>query len=248
MSIVLDMDDYDLRAMHQAAAEFGYDRYGYVVTPNVDHLIRYHDDPNFRELYAEAEFVVLDSRVVHYLTALVKRVKIKVCPGSDLTAQVFSHVASPDDRLVLVGSTSAQVAQLRQQYGLRNLVHIDVPMGFIRDPVAVEKCLQQIEAASPFRFCFLAVGSPQQEKVAQLLKSRGVARGLAMCIGASINFLTGAERRAPRWIQMISMEWLFRMLQDPRRLAARYLIRGPRFFLMLPSFEFRVRPAKALTV
>jgi exopolysaccharide biosynthesis WecB/TagA/CpsF family protein len=106
-------------------------------------------------------------------------------------------------------------------------------MGFIHDPGAVEACLQFIESHSPFRFCLLAVGSPQQEQLAAMLQSRGRARGLALCVGASIDFLTGRERRAPQWMQAAGLEWLHRLLHSPRRLARRYLVRGPRVFQVL---------------
>ncbi len=69
------------------------------------------------------------------------------------------------------------------------------------------------------------------------LRERGQARGLALCVGASINFLTGDERRAPGWMQRLGIEWLYRLLQDPRRLAARYLLRGPRVFGLLRRAE-----------
>jgi UDP-N-acetyl-D-mannosaminuronic acid transferase (WecB/TagA/CpsF family) len=65
---------------------------------------------------------------------------------------------------------------------------------------------------------------------------------LALCIGASINFLTGSERRAPRWMQLIGFEWLYRLMNDPRRLAKRYLVRGPRIFLLLPRLKFELDP------
>jgi exopolysaccharide biosynthesis WecB/TagA/CpsF family protein len=103
-------------------------------------------------------------------------------------------------------------------------------MGFISDAAAAEDCLRFIEAQSPFRFCFLAVGSPQQEILAHRLQTRGSARGLVFCVGAALNFITGAEARAPRWMQQMALEWLYRLLQDPRRLANRYLVRGPRIF------------------
>jgi exopolysaccharide biosynthesis WecB/TagA/CpsF family protein len=64
---------------------------------------------------------------------------------------------------------------------------------------------------------------------------------LALCIGASINFLTGAEKRAPRWMQRLGVEWLYRLLRNPRRLAWRYLLRGPRIFTLLPRFEVELR-------
>ena len=116
-------------------------------------------------------------------------------------------------------------------------------MGFIRDPQAVEDCLRFIEANSPFRFCLLAVGAPQQEIIANLLKTRGVARGLALCIGASIDFLTGAERRAPAWMQRGGAEWLFRLAQAPGRMSRRYLVRGPRVFALLRDTRIVLREA-----
>jgi hypothetical protein len=114
-------------------------------------------------------------------------------------------------------------------------------MGFIHDPEEIEACLGFVEAHSPFRFCLLAVGAPQQEAVAQLLKARGIARGLTLCIGASINFLTGDERRAPLWMQRCGMEWSFRLMRSPGRLATRYLVRGPRVFGLLSNAEIVLR-------
>ena len=123
------------------------------------------------------------------------------------------------------------------------LRHLNPPMGFIKDAAAVEECLRFVESESPFRFCLLAVGCPQQEMLARALQTRGRARGLALCVGASINFLTGVERRAPAWMQNVGLEWLYRLLNDPGRLAGRYLVRGPRIFLLLPRLKFQLRPA-----
>lgn len=239
----VNIDAYDLAAFTHQAAHFGQQRYGYVVTPNADHLIRLHDEPSFRVLYDEAAFVLLDSRFVARLLRLTRGVDLPVCPGSDLTAALLRKVAVPDDRIVLIGGSAAQAQALRQRHGLRGLVQFIPPMGFVHDPAAFEACLRFVESHSPFRFCLLAVGSPQQEMLAQALRRRGRARGLALCIGASINFLTGDERRAPAWMQRHGMEWLYRLVQDPRRLAHRYLVRGPRVFGVLRASEVVLRPA-----
>jgi len=236
------LDDYDVDGFLQLAAGFDKDKFGYVVTPNVDHLIRFHDEPAFRALYADASYVLLDSRFLSHVFRVWKGLRIRVCTGSDLTEQLFARVIAPDDKIVLIGCASEQASAMSQRYGLKDLRHYNPPMGFIHQPELVEACLQFIEAQGAFRFCFLAVGAPQQEVLAHELKTRGIARGLALCIGASVNFLTGVERRAPRWIQLAGMEWSYRLLQDPGRLAKRYLVRGLRVFSLLPLIEFLVRP------
>ncbi|MGH9521040.1 MAG: WecB/TagA/CpsF family glycosyltransferase [Terriglobales bacterium] len=248
MSIVLRLDDYDLASFMLVAAEFGQDHNGYVVTPNVDQLIRYCDEQTFRDLYDEAAYTLLDSRFLSHLIGLVSGRRPQVCPGSDLTAALLAVVTDPDDPLVLIGGSEAQVEHLGRQFGLHCLHHHNPDMGFISDPEAVERCLTYVESHSPFRFCFLAVGSPQQEMLARRLKDRGIARGLTLCVGASINFLTGLERRAPPWMRRLGFEWLFRLLQNPGRMAWRYLIRGPRIFALLPRMRIQLRDAPVDTV
>jgi exopolysaccharide biosynthesis WecB/TagA/CpsF family protein len=237
----IHIDDCDIGEARALAANFGTHRFGYVVTANVDHAIRYHHDAGFRDLYANATYVLLDSRFLVRVLRLVKRQHLRASPGSDLTATIFEQVLGPKDVALVVGGTASQAQRLRAEFGLESLHHIDPPMNFIRDPVAVENCLQQIEAASPFRFCFLAIGSPQQEIIACKLRQRGIARGLALCVGAAINYMTGTERRAPVWMQHQGLEWLFRLLQQPRRLAHRYLVRGPRIFWLASRIELRPR-------
>lgn len=236
-STQLVIDDYDLDAFGMVAVNFGCDRLGYVVTPNVDQIIRYHEDPRFRAIYSDAAYVLLDSRFLARCLAFMRGQRLRVCPGSDLTAYLLDQAKGSRDRIVLVGGTSQQARRIADVYHLDNLVHIDPPMGFIRSADETERCMNLIETASPFRYCFLAVGCPQQEQLAWQIQQRGRARGLMLCIGASINFLTGAERRAPKWIQGLGAEWLYRLLRSPSRLARRYLIRGPRIFLLLRGLQ-----------
>jgi N-acetylglucosaminyldiphosphoundecaprenol N-acetyl-beta-D-mannosaminyltransferase len=245
MALPYQLDDYDVDRFLEVAAAFGQDRFAYVVTPNVDHLIRYHDDPSFRTLYADAGYILLDSRFLAHIFWLTKGERVQVCTGSDLTANLFARVIAPADRIALIGSSNEQARLLAERYRLTALKHYNPPMGFIRDPQEVEACVRFVETNGPFRFCFLAVGAPQQEMLARMLKSRGVASGMAFCIGASVNFLTGVERRAPLWIQRLGMEWLFRLAMDPGRLAKRYLVRGPRVFSLVGQTDIQVRPPAA---
>src|SRR5271165_1341231 len=166
MDLQYPIDNYNLDEFTSVAADFGQNDFGFVVTPNVDHLIRYHDDPSFRAQYAAATYVLLDSRFLSHVFRITKGVSVKVCPGSDLTARLFDRVIASDDRIVLIGCSDEQAHQLATRYRLTQLKHYNPPMGFLRDPQAVEQCLQFVEANSPFRFCFLAVGAPQQETLA----------------------------------------------------------------------------------
>jgi exopolysaccharide biosynthesis WecB/TagA/CpsF family protein len=241
--VVHVIDDFGLPEFTTIATNYGQDRFGYVVTPNVDHLIRYYEDPAFRAQYRTADFILMDSRFAARLVRLLKGVRLPVCTGSDLTAQLLAKVIQPKDRIVMIGGTGEQARQIAAKYGLANLRHHNPPMGFIKDPAAVENCLKFIESASPFRFCFLAVGCPQQETIAQALRTRGIAKGLALCIGASLNFITGHERRAPLWMQRMALEWLYRLLKNPKRLARRYLVRGPRIFAHLRRSRVVLRKA-----
>ncbi len=240
MVLPFKLDNYDVEGFLAVARTFGQGAYAYVVTPNVDHLIRWHGEPDFRAAYQAAAYTLLDSRFLSHLLRMTRGLRTRVCAGSDLTAGLFDQVIQPEDRIIVIGGDASQVRELIALYGLRNLQHINPPMGFIDDPAAVERCLRFVEMNSPFRMCFIAVGAPQQELLAQQLLARGRARGLALCVGAAVNFLTGIERRAPRWMQKSGTEWLYRLARDPQRLARRYLLRGPRVFALLRRTNFEL--------
>jgi exopolysaccharide biosynthesis WecB/TagA/CpsF family protein len=242
--VACPVDDLDLEGFCMAADAFGLERYGYAVTPNVDHLLRYYDEPHFRELYGAASYVLLDSRVIAR-TLRLKGLRLPVCTGADLTVALLGRVARGPDRIVLIGGSARQARTVMQTFALGNVRHYEPPMGFIHDAAETERCLQFIEDAAPFRFCFLAVGSPQQEILAHRLYQRARARGLVLCVGAALNFISGAERRAPQWVQRASLEWLYRLCRDPGRLARRYLVRGPRIFGLLLGDRIAVRRRSA---
>jgi exopolysaccharide biosynthesis WecB/TagA/CpsF family protein len=239
--VKLEIDDLNLPEFLGEAARFGSATYGYVVTPNVDHLIRYFDEIRFRNLYSGASFVLLDSQFLARMLRLRHALRLNVCPGSDIVAELFANVIVPADKVVLIGASVDQASKLVTRFALQNLHHKCPPMGFINSPALVEECLQFIEQVSPFRYCLLAVGSPQQEELAYQLALRGRARGLALCVGASIDFLTGKERRAPKWMRKFALEWLYRLSRNPARLAHRYLVRGPRVFLIVNLMAFSRR-------
>lgn len=205
--------------------------FAYVVTPNVDHLVRLARAPEGRALYADADLCLCDSRVLARL-ARACGVTLPVVPGSDLVATLFREVLAPGDAVCLVGGRAADAARLRALHPGLRIEHHDAPMGLRSDPAARAAAVDAAVAAGA-RVTLFAVGSPQQEMLAHAMKVHPDARGTALCIGASVDFLTGVERRAPRVVQRLGLEWSWRLLGNPRRLARRYLVEGPAIFPMV---------------
>lgn len=208
--------------------------YGYVVTPNVDHVVRLHEDEeterSLGRLYESADLCLCDSRILHLL-ARFHGLYLPTVPGSELTALMFERVITSGDRVALVGGDSELLLALRCRYPEIEFIQHCPPMGLRVDPLA-RRAAAEFLARSGARFTFIAVGSPQQEMIAAEAKRVPGAKGLALCVGASLEFLTGQTKRAPRIIQRLSLEWAHRLLSDPRRLWRRYLLEGPRIFLL----------------
>jgi len=203
----------------------------YIVTPNVDHIVRLSAEPDvYGPLYNDAWLSVCDSRILELL-ANRSNIPLKAVPGSDLTQQLFDNVITPDDAIIVIGADQEIIDTIKQKYGLTKIYHHQPPMGLRRKPDAVMECAEFIRD-HPSRYIFICVGSPQQEMVAKAAIEIGDCVGLGFCVGASLEFLTGRTKRAPKWMQKIRMEWLFRLLSEPRRLWKRYLVEGPKIFLI----------------
>lgn len=205
--------------------------FGYVVTPNADHLVRLHRRPELASLYAGALLCLLDSRVVRRAARLFSMRAPRVAPGSDLTERLLCGL-SAGERITIVGLRANRLATLMTRHRLTTLAHLDPPVGFERDPVALQAAVDFV-LANPARFIFLAVGSPRQEMLAAAVAATGRATGIGLCIGASLDFLSGAAPRAPMWVQRAGLEWLHRLGRDPLRLARRYLLDSPAIFPLL---------------
>lgn len=198
-----------------------------LVTPNADHLVRIDRSAEIARAYHEADFCLNDSRVVSILARL-RGLELATTTGADLVRALFqSPDFDPDWPLLLVGGDEDIAAALTHQFGLTNLTHYDAPMGLRADPEKRAKIVRFIED-HPARFTFLAVGSPQQELIAHAVAQRGSAVGVGLCIGAAMEFLVYPERRAPQWVSRIGLEWLYRLLREPRRLWRRYLVHSPK--------------------
>ena len=220
--------------------------YGYVVTPNVDLTVRAHREQGLSQLYSDADLCVCDSQILRLL-ARTCGIKLPLVPGSDLAATTLSQLAKSGDTIAVVGSTPMSVSQLRDKFPAIKFVHHEPPMGLRQDPIA-RRAAAEFIASSGARFTLLAVGSPQQEMIANEVGSCSGAGGIALCIGAGLDFITGEQKRAPKIIQKLSLEWAHRLASNPRRLWRRYLVEGVRIFPIYAKWRARNLSRRSLTI
>lgn len=225
---------FDRLSVDDAFAELAAARAGqpfrFVTTPNVDHLVRLSRDPELARLYALAALSICDSRVLE-LMARLSGEEIAAAPGADLVERLFELTVDPGQPITIVGGDAARIEALAARYGLTDVRWHAPPMNLRTNPKAVAEAAAFV-AANPSRYVFLCVGSPQQEMIAEACLQRGDCAGLGLCVGAALDFLTGAADRAPAWLRRARLEWLHRLASEPRRLWRRYLVDAPRVFAM----------------
>lgn len=229
----LDFADLDpAEAAARIAARPATAPFGFVVTPNADHLVRLTRQPALRSIYQGAALCLLDSRVVGRTARALGLPAPRVTPGSDLTARLLTRHVLPGERVTIVGLRRSYLPALTAACDLAPPAHYDPPMGFDRSRDGMRRAIDFV-LDHPARFVFLAVGSPRQERLAAAIAATGQATGTGLCVGASLDFLCGAQRRAPSWLQRAGLEWLHRLGSDPARLGRRYLLDNPPVFALL---------------
>jgi exopolysaccharide biosynthesis WecB/TagA/CpsF family protein len=144
---------------------------------------------------------------------------------------MFDRVIKPGDRIAVVGGDDALLASLRSEFPGVILAQHQPPMGLVTNPDARRKAAEFIAHQKP-RFTFLCVGSPQQELIAAEAEKIDGTCGLVLCVGAALDFITGSQKRAPRFAQSLGLEWAHRLMSNPRRMWRRYLVKGPAIFLL----------------
>ena len=194
------------------------------VTPNAEHASLRRSDALFQECGDTCWISTNDSRILGR-AAWLAGIDLKFAPGAYVVDRLFKDVINPTDAISIIGGTPEVVARLVAQFQLTRVAHHNPPMGFIHDPVAVKAAVEFV-ANHPSRFVFVAMGPPQSEKFCQFLIADGRSTGVGLCIGSSINVVTGQSDPAPTWMERSGLVWLYRLVREPKRLWRRYLVRG----------------------
>jgi len=195
-----------------------------LATINLDHLVKLRRDPAFRRTYAAQDMVVADGNPIVWLARLAGA-RVALLPGADLVEPLLRVAAQTGTKVAFLGATpealeAAATALGARIPGLDIVARIAPPMGF--DPASAEAgaMLDEVAAAGA-GLCLVALGAPKQETLAARGRARHPGIGFAS-IGAGLDFHAGTQRRAPLWVRRVAREWLWRMLDNPGRLARRY--------------------------
>ena len=203
----------------------------FVVTPNVDHVVAHQTNAALRRAYRNASLVLADGAPVVFISKLLGRRLPARVAGSDLApalfqrAQNWSTAQGRPLRVFLLGAAPgvAQRAQGRIQKKWP-AVHVvgthSPPLGFERNEAENERIFAAISRARP-DLVLVGLGAPKQELWTHQYADR-IDAAAALCVGATIDFLAGEKRRAPRWMQRSGLEWCHRLCSEPKRLARRY--------------------------
>ena len=202
---------------------------GTVFTPNVDHVVLSKHNPRFRAAYASASLSLVDGTPVLWAARLLGQPLPAKISGSDLVLPLMERAAQKGHRVYFLGGDPGVAerakAVLERRFPALQVVGIDDARIHVD---SIEKdVLQRIRDAKP-DLVLVALGAPKQEIFSNEQRET-LKPAVLLGIGASLDFIAGSRRRAPGWVSSVGLEWLYRLVQEPRRLAGRYLLRDPEF-------------------
>ena len=203
-----------------------------LATINLDHLVKLRTSERFRQSYAAQDLVVADGNPIVWLSRMASK-PVALAPGSDLVVPLARIAAENGVSVALLGATApvlaAAAAALKAQIpGLEVAAELAPSQNFDPEGAEADTLLAALKDSGA-GLTLLALGAPRQETFAA--RGRKALPGMGfVSIGAGLDFLAGTQTRAPAWVRGLALEWLWRMLSNPRRLAGRYL----RCIMILP--------------
>lgn len=199
----------------------------YVVTPNVDHIVRLEKDEELQKVYKNASLILTDGKPLIWISKWYKTPIKEKISGSDLFPRVCQLAANKNYTMYLLGAAEGvadtAARNLMKKYPGLNIVGIySPPFGFEKNEQEMNKIKTQIQDVHP-DILIVGLGCPKQEKFMYYhCKELGVP--ISFGLGASIDFEAGNIKRAPKWMSNHGLEWLYRFSKEPKRLFKRYFV------------------------
>ena len=219
------------------------DKKSYVVAINVDVVMKIEEDSYLKKVVDNADMVLVDGKPLVWISKLHgKPLKAKIS-GSDLVPLLCEVAAEKGYKIFIIGGKDGIAEQAKEKLENR-LPKIKIvgtyapPFGFEKNESELDKINQMISEAHPDLLiaCF---GCPKQEKWIYENIEKYNAK-VSVCAGATVDFLAGNVKRAPRWMSDHGLEWFYRFTQEPKRMFKRFLS-AIRMCSVLHKIEFRFR-------
>lgn len=211
---------------------------GVVFTPNVDHLIKLQYDRDFYEAYQTCNYRVCDSQILMYASNFLGTPLQEKISGSDLFPAFYTyHKNNESIKIFLLGAAEGVASkaqeQINQKVNREIVIQAYSPsFGFEKNEEECEKIIELINKSGA-NVLAIGVGAPKQEKWLVKYRHKLTNIKIFLAIGATIDFEAGCKARSPKWMSEVGIEWVYRLLSEPRRLWKRYLIEGLPFFRLI---------------
>lgn len=212
----------------------------YVVAINVDVVMKMESDPYLKKITDKADLTLVDGKPLMWIAKWHRHpVKAKIS-GSDMVPELCKVAAEKGYTLFIVGGADGVAEKAKENLerdlpGIRIVGTYAPPFGFEKDEGELAKINSMISAVHP-NLVIACLGCPKQEKwiYENYLKYDGT---VSVCAGATVDFLAGNVSRAPSWMSERGFEWLYRFLQEPKRLFKRYFVDDLKIIKLL--FKYR---------
>lgn len=216
------------------------DKNAYVVTPNVDHIVRLETDRELQEVYNHADLILTDGKPLLWIAKWYgKPIKEKIS-GSDLFPQLCKLAAEKNYGMFFLGAAEGVAAEaaynLQKRFsGLHIVGTYSPPFGFEKDEEEMKKIISMIKNAKP-HILIVGLGCPKQEKF-MYYNCKKIDVPISFGLGASLDFEAGKIKRAPKWMSNHGLEWAYRITQDPKRMIKRYLIDDRKILKLMIKYK-----------
>lgn len=219
-------------------------RGGWVITPNLDVLRKCVYEPDVMQTTKRASVRVADGMPLVWASRIQKTPLPERVSGSNLVEPIARSCAEKGLRVFLLGGAPGVVEVARDAL-VKEIPTLDIagiycpPFGFEKDEAEMERIRAAVTDAKP-DLVFVALSFPKGERLIESLRAE-LPNVWWVGVGISFSFVAGDVKRAPVWMQNSGLEWLFRLSQEPRRLARRYLVEDLPFAARLFAVSLRNR-------
>jgi N-acetylglucosaminyldiphosphoundecaprenol N-acetyl-beta-D-mannosaminyltransferase len=233
-------EDLERRIVRNVTSDIG----GWLVTANLEFLRQFQDSDEIRELLSAADIVVADGMPLVWASRIARRALPERVAGSDLINTLSARAAENRQSVFLLGGSDGAAREAAGRLaGLNPSLAIagtaSPRPGFEQSPATVSRLIEQVAGSRP-DIVFVGLGFPKQERLISEMRGVMPSTWFIGC-GVSIDFVAGYVERAPEWSHRLGLEWIFRLIREPRKLFRRYIVDGLPFAVRLAKWAVTAR-------